>query len=638
MTFIKGLLAAKNKATSQVSPAAEEEGGGTEEGAEGTAPDDDSDEYEDEPEERVKEPGEDNFEPPFTGIFAQPFDIMVKGRESSGDDEEEEDEHVLGKIVARYELLCEKRFTLVDQGAVLIVLLCIAVWISNTFGPAYGYWFMIGVLFAFCGGLSSFLLLVDRSYIVGDANPAKDGQDGAEAVGLGESAVAAEESGEEGKPKELSAHLLKQGFELDPETMLVHRKWLKSTQAFASEGEDCDDAINFYGKEHTKGSYMLTWEAMMFKGIHSYRIMANDSYRDRLNALKEVEAEAKRKEAAERKELEETADWVPVGPTDELAPKTVVRVDRQGAEPPFEEHERAIIVAKVEEEVEAPRTAAQEATHADATPEAAEAPGGEDADLEAGKVEGGVPEAAARSTDAAGVDASKVEVVSWEVHFDADEEGVTQVVELERMLQMKVEGNGIIDRLTRMLDDQKQKHADKQKLKAEKNKAKIEKAQAKKQEKEAAAAGKKAEKDAAKKKKADDKETAKAAKKKEKEDAKAKAKEEKEAKKKEKEDAKAKAKEEKEGGASAEPTRVAATPEQLVKGTTVWAERGGEYEEAKTIGPSKKKENHWALKFASDGKVVPKPLDKIEVLAGGGSSAAGGDGDGGGEEDAAAPS
>jgi nucleolin len=59
-----------------------------------------------------------------------------------------------------------------------------------------------------------------------------------------------------------------------------------------------------------------------------------------------------------------------------------------------------------------------------------------------------------------------------------------------------------------------------------------------------------------------------------------------------------------------------ATPADLVKGASVYAKRGDDFEEATVQFPSKKKENHWAVKFESDGKVLPKPLDQIKIKGG----------------------
>jgi hypothetical protein len=61
---------------------------------------------------------------------------------------------------------------------------------------------------------------------------------------------------------------------------------------------------------------------------------------------------------------------------------------------------------------------------------------------------------------------------------------------------------------------------------------------------------------------------------------------------------------------------VQATAEQLVKDARVQALRGGEHEDAVILGPSAKKEGQWKLKFASDGKVLAKPLDAIKVSDG----------------------
>jgi hypothetical protein len=55
------------------------------------------------------------------------------------------------------------------------------------------------------------------------------------------------------------------------------------------------------------------------------------------------------------------------------------------------------------------------------------------------------------------------------------------------------------------------------------------------------------------------------------------------------------------------------TAAQLVKGTSVCAMRGGEYEEAVVQGLSKKKERHWTVKFESDGKVLAKALEDIKI-------------------------
>ena len=45
----------------------------------------------------------------------------------------------------------------------------------------------------------------------------------------------------------------------------------------------------------------------------------------------------------------------------------------------------------------------------------------------------------------------------------------------------------------------------------------------------------------------------------------------------------------------------------------MFAERKGELAEATVKSVSKKKADHWALKFTSDGKLVPKPLDSIKI-------------------------
>ena len=56
-----------------------------------------------------------------------------------------------------------------------------------------------------------------------------------------------------------------------------------------------------------------------------------------------------------------------------------------------------------------------------------------------------------------------------------------------------------------------------------------------------------------------------------------------------------------------------ATAEDLEKGARVFVQRGGDMQEAKLQGPSKRKEGMWAVKFASDGKVLPKPVIKIKI-------------------------
>jgi hypothetical protein len=57
-----------------------------------------------------------------------------------------------------------------------------------------------------------------------------------------------------------------------------------------------------------------------------------------------------------------------------------------------------------------------------------------------------------------------------------------------------------------------------------------------------------------------------------------------------------------------------ATEADMVKGASVFAERKGEYEAATVHGPSKKP-GKFALKFVSDGKVLPKALGEIKIVA-----------------------
>jgi hypothetical protein len=58
------------------------------------------------------------------------------------------------------------------------------------------------------------------------------------------------------------------------------------------------------------------------------------------------------------------------------------------------------------------------------------------------------------------------------------------------------------------------------------------------------------------------------------------------------------------------------TPEQLVKGTKVYAVRDGEYVPAMVQGPSKNKGGQFALKFEGDGKLLTKPLDSMKLSSG----------------------
>jgi hypothetical protein len=64
-------------------------------------------------------------------------------------------------------------------------------------------------------------------------------------------------------------------------------------------------------------------------------------------------------------------------------------------------------------------------------------------------------------------------------------------------------------------------------------------------------------------------------------------------------------------------TFVPARRAQMVKGTKVQAMRvisgGDKYESATILGPSKKKAEHWAVRFASDAKIVAKPLHQIKI-------------------------
>jgi hypothetical protein len=55
-----------------------------------------------------------------------------------------------------------------------------------------------------------------------------------------------------------------------------------------------------------------------------------------------------------------------------------------------------------------------------------------------------------------------------------------------------------------------------------------------------------------------------------------------------------------------------ASTDDVVKGVTVFGQRGDGYAEAIVRGPSKKV-GHWALKFGSDGKVLPRRLEQIKV-------------------------
>jgi hypothetical protein len=60
----------------------------------------------------------------------------------------------------------------------------------------------------------------------------------------------------------------------------------------------------------------------------------------------------------------------------------------------------------------------------------------------------------------------------------------------------------------------------------------------------------------------------------------------------------------------------AATAADLTKGAMVYAQRGEDYEGAVVQFPSKKKPEHWALKFESDGKILPKALALIKLKRG----------------------
>merc|ERR1712203_495708 len=57
------------------------------------------------------------------------------------------------------------------------------------------------------------------------------------------------------------------------------------------------------------------------------------------------------------------------------------------------------------------------------------------------------------------------------------------------------------------------------------------------------------------------------------------------------------------------------TPEQLKSGIAVLAARKGVLEEAVVVSPSKKKEGHWAVRFTSDGKLIPKPIEELRIPA-----------------------
>lgn len=58
-----------------------------------------------------------------------------------------------------------------------------------------------------------------------------------------------------------------------------------------------------------------------------------------------------------------------------------------------------------------------------------------------------------------------------------------------------------------------------------------------------------------------------------------------------------------------------ATPsaDQMEKGLAVMAERKGEFEPAEVVQESKKKAGHWAVRFQSDGKLFPRPLDQLRL-------------------------
>ena len=63
------------------------------------------------------------------------------------------------------------------------------------------------------------------------------------------------------------------------------------------------------------------------------------------------------------------------------------------------------------------------------------------------------------------------------------------------------------------------------------------------------------------------------------------------------------------------PASGAPTPDQIKPGIAVLAARRGVYEEAVVVSPSKKKEGHFAVRFASDGKLIPKPIEELRITA-----------------------